>query len=319
MTTRLPFRALVALALVLATAPAGAQFSSAVSASAPPVSRAPARNQVRADDGHELVVWSRRPRGAVRGAILLLHGRTWSSLPNFDLQVPGLHESLMESLSARGWAVYALDQRGYGATPRDSSGWLTPSRAARDAIEVLDWISAHEKLSSRPVLFGYSQGSMTTMLAALQQPAHMSAIVLYGFPLDVNATPREPAAPPVMQRRRTTAAGAGEDFITPESTPRGVKEAYVRAAVAADPVRTDWRDEGTFMTMKPDSLRVPTLLIAGERDPYATAAHLNGFIARMSGVDRALVVLARTDHAAHLEKQPLFVSSLLGFLERDRR
>lgn len=319
MHTPLCFRPVAAVAvalLFLADAPAGAQRHATAAAHAAARATAPARTVVRADDGHGLVVWSRHPRGAARGAILLLHGRTWSSLPNFDLQVPGLHESLMDALAARGWAAYALDQRGYGATPRDSSGWLTPSRAARDAHEVLDWISAHEKLAAKPVLFGYSQGSMTSMLAALRDPSRMSAIVLYGFPLDVNAMPRGAAPKPVMQRRRTTAEGAGEDFITPESTPAGVKDAYVRAAVAADPVRMDWRDESEFLALTPDSLRVPTLLIAGERDPYANAAHLQGFIARMNGVDRALVVLARADHAAHLERQREFVNALLGFLER---
>src|SRR5579862_1626914 len=61
-------------------------------------------------DGHPLAVWARVP-SAPRGAILLLHGRTWSSRPDFDLQVPGLQRSVLESLEARGFAAYALDAR----------------------------------------------------------------------------------------------------------------------------------------------------------------------------------------------------------------
>lgn len=281
-------------------------------------SHAPRRTVVRADDGHGLVLWSRRPAGHVRGSLLLLHGRTWSALPNFDLQVPGQHVSLMEAMVARGYAVYALDQRGYGATPRDTSGWLTPSRAARDAVEVLDWIASHERAGARPALFGYSQGSLTAMLAAQRSPASMSALVLYGFPLDVEATASAvPEADPAHpERRATTIAAAEEDFISPESTPPGVKAAYARAAVAADPVRSDWRGEGEFLTLDPSALRVPVLVINGERDPYTTHARLGGFMARVAGVDRRWIVLARTDHVAHLERQREFADDVAAFLAR---
>lgn len=277
----------------------------------------PRQEWVRADDGHRLSVWVKRP-ASPRGSILLLHGRTWSALPNFDLRVPGQRVSLMDALVARGFAVYALDQRGYGATPRDSTRWLTPSRAARDANDVLAWIGAHERGTGRPVLFGYSRGSLTAMLAALRDSTRMSALVLYGFPLDLSARDSIQRAPEpsVPARRPTTAAAAAEDFITPASTPPGVREAYVRAAIAADTVRADWRDEGEFRTMDPAALRVPVLLVHGERDPYAAQANLADFMRRLTRVDRSWVVLASTDHAAHLERQRDFVQVLVSFMER---
>lgn len=323
-THRVPVRRFIARVLVACTI-ATVSLTPVMSAQRPGTDL-PARSSVRADDGHLLTLWSRRPAGAVRGSILLLHGRTWSALPNFDLRVPGQRISLMEALVARGYAVYALDQRGYGATPRDSTQWLTPSRAARDAVQVLDWIAAHESSGGRPALFGYSQGSMTAMLAAQRAPGAMSTLVLYGFPLDLSAA--SPGAAPAAasgaarstqpERRPTTIAAAEEDFITPESTAPGVKEAYARAAVAADPVRSDWREEQEFLTLDPSSLRMPVLVINGERDPYATRAHLGAFMARVAGVDRSWVVLARADHAAHLERQPEFVDALVNFMSRER-
>src|SRR5882762_10476066 len=39
-------------------------------------------------NGHPLAVWARIPLTA-RGAVLLVHGRTWSGRPDFDLDVPG--------------------------------------------------------------------------------------------------------------------------------------------------------------------------------------------------------------------------------------
>src|SRR5258705_4538999 len=72
-------------------------------------------------DGHPMAVWARRP-ATPRGAILLVHGMTWSTRPDFDLQVPGLQRSVMTSLAAQGFAAYGVDLRGYGETPRDATG-----------------------------------------------------------------------------------------------------------------------------------------------------------------------------------------------------
>jgi pimeloyl-ACP methyl ester carboxylesterase len=279
------------------------------------------RSVVASGDGVGLVVWSKRPAHGVKGSILLLHGRTWSARPNFDLQVPGQRVSLMDAFVRRGYAVYALDQRGYGATPRDSSQWLTPETAAHDAITVLRWIGARRAGHDRPALLGYSQGSLTAMLAAERDRGALSALVLYGFPLDLSDTTLRHASRPAprLERRATTIAGAEEDFLTPESTPTGVKAAYATAAVASDPVRSDWRDEGTFLSMDPGALHMPVLVLNGERDPYAARAHLGSFLARVTGVDRSWVVLAQADHVAHLERQSAFVDAIVAFLERDHR
>ena len=70
--------------------------------------------------------------------MVLLHGRTWSARPNFDLQVPGENLSLMDGLVEAGYAAFAVDLRGYGQTPRDETGWLNPDRAAKDLKAVLE-------------------------------------------------------------------------------------------------------------------------------------------------------------------------------------
>jgi pimeloyl-ACP methyl ester carboxylesterase len=280
------------------------------------------KNEIRADDGHMLTVWSKHPAGTATGAILLLHGRTWSSLPNFDLHAKGVQVSLMDALVAKGFAVYALDQRGYGATPRDTTGWLTPQRAELDAAESLDWIAQQTSTRSggvRPTLLGYSRGSMTALLTAQIHPAKMSGVVLYAFPFDVTAAPAPIAEPNAPPRARTTAEGAGEDFVTPGSTPAGVKEAYVKAAIAADPIRADWRREAEFIALDPTAVRVPTLVINGDNDPIAARASLGEFYARLASVDRWWIVLSKTDHVAHLEKQPEFVQALVSFMTRPSR
>lgn len=274
------------------------------------------RHEVRVD-GHPLTVWSRRPTSRPRGSILLVHGRTWSARPNFDLHVPGSRDnaSLMDALVARGYAAYALDQRGYGATPRDQTGWLTPDRAEGDVSAVLDWIHLREGSRGVPVLLGYSQGSRVGMLVAQRHPDKLGGLVLFGYP---DPGPKAPMAndAAVPSRRHTTAAGAGEDFISPDVTPPGVKDAYVRMATTTDSIRVDWKDERQFQEIDPSKVHVPTLLLDGERDPYANASNHPAFFPRLGTADRWWVVLPGVDHAAHLEAQRAFVNALVAFMER---
>jgi pimeloyl-ACP methyl ester carboxylesterase len=225
----------------------------------------------------------------------------------------------MDALVSRGYAVYALDQRGYGGTPRDATGWLTPDRAERDVATVLDWVATRESRPLRPrmlALLGYSRGAMTAMLVAQRHPEKVDAVILYGFPYDVagpHTAPADPMAPP---RLRTTAVAAGEDFISPQATVPGLKEAYVRAALADDSIRVDWRQESQFDALEPRALHSPTLLLSGERDPYANAANLAAFFPRIGTADRWWVVLPGVDHVAHLEAQDAFVNAVTGFIER---
>ena len=122
-------------------------------ASTPVAETALERLTVRSD-GYPMAVWARRP-ASPRGAVLLVHGRTWSGRPDFDLQVPGLVRSVLSSLATRGFAAYAVDLRGYGETPRDATGWNTPRRSAADITNVLVWIAGQHPALSRPALVGW--------------------------------------------------------------------------------------------------------------------------------------------------------------------
>ncbi len=272
------------------------------------------RHEVTADDGHVLTVWAKRAERP-RGSVLLLHGRTWSSVPDFDLQVEGRDASLMDGLVARGYAVYALDARGYGATPRDSTGWLTPDRMAEDAAAVLRWVDDADGVRAPPVLFGWSMGATVAHLTAQRHPDLVSGVALFGYWRDPRATaPRTPLGTP--ERRANTRASAASDFVTPTAVDQAVVDAYVEAAMAADPVRVDLGRLDELDALSPDSLRVPTLLLQGGLDPLAPdsvqAALFDGLAAR----DKEWVVLGGCDHAAFLERcRGRFLRALGGFLD----
>ena len=270
-------------------------------------------------DGHPIAVWEKRAAHPKR-SVLLVHGRTWSSLPDFDLQVPGEHLSVMDALVARGYDVYAVDLRGYGATPRDSTGWLTPDRAGADVAAVLAWIGKRAPSGARPALVGWSFGSLVAQTVAEEHPELVSALVLFGRPVFDGPFPGDSAgAKPA--RARTTAAAAASDFIPPGAISKHAIDSYVRAALASDSVRVDWKELADFNTLDASRVTVPTLLMVGEFDPFYSSrpmAQAEIFVG-LGTADKEWVVLAGGDHAALLERTaPRFVEAIASFLERPK-
>ncbi|HEX5764935.1 MAG TPA: alpha/beta fold hydrolase, partial [Woeseiaceae bacterium] len=189
-------------------------------------------------DGHPVALWEKSAVDAEE-AILLVHGRTWSAVPDFDLQVEGEDLSLMDGLVEQGYAVFAVDLRGYGATPRDSSGWLTPQRAATDLARVLEWIAARQEWRKNPHLFGWSMGSTNSLLLAQQQPELIASLTLFGYwhDLDEKLPADDPGAVP--QKLPNSAEAAASDFIMPGSISKKAVDTYVAMALEADPVKAD--------------------------------------------------------------------------------
>jgi pimeloyl-ACP methyl ester carboxylesterase len=301
------FRAIVASCLAVALV--------AVARATPQSSPALERLTVPSD-GHPMAVWARRP-AAPRGAVLLVHGRTWSSRPDFDLQVPGMQRSVLVSLAARGWAAYAVDLRGYGATPRDATGWMTPRRAALDVVNVLAWIAQQHPSLPRPALVGWSRGAAIAMLAAQQAPPRASALVMFGFAFDPDASFADGSVPGKPAREKNTAESAASDFISPAVTPPAVINAFVAQALKSDPILADVKDDAELNALDPRHFTVPTLVMYGERDPGVEPADARKFVSRLAAADKRLVVLPGADHAAHLENtHEAWISAIDTFLTR---
>jgi pimeloyl-ACP methyl ester carboxylesterase len=123
----------------------------------------------------------------------------------------------MEYLASEGVAVYGLDARGYGGTPRDESGWLEPDRMAMDVREVLLWLRNRHPDASRPVVLGWSYGSAVAHLTAQRWPELVGGVALYGYFKDPAVdlpVSTDPSDPP---REATTREGTLSDFITPRA------------------------------------------------------------------------------------------------------
>jgi alpha-beta hydrolase superfamily lysophospholipase len=269
-------------------------------------------------DGHHLAVWQKRGPQP-RAAILLLHGRTWSSLSNFDLHVQGEKRSFMDALAEAGFDVFALDMRGYGSTPRDASGWLTPDRAIADVHGVVAWMQQRAPAAQRlPVyLFGLSRGAMIAAMAAQQKPEPLGGIVLlgFGFDPDVQAGPTPAGAKPA--RLANTPDSAASDFITRDAYTTATMTTFVRIALKLDPVLVDWRDENQFNAFRPAQVHAPVLLVHGANDPQVPMTIGTKLFNRFGTPDKWWVILPGADHAAHLEKSaPALVRAIASFVRR---
>ena len=266
-------------------------------------------------DGHPMALWE-KSAGDASEAILLVHGRTWSALPDFDLRVEGEDLSLMDGLVAEGYAVFAVDLRGYGETPRDDTEWLTPNRAADDLANVVEWIASSNDWALKPHLFGWSYGSTHAQLMVQRHPGLVASLTLFGYWRDDDVDEPADELNIAPARERNTAEFAASDFITPGSISRKAIDAYVAQSLEADPVRVDFRHLDQFNALDATLIDIPTLVIAGEFDPLGPAEYQSKLYTRLATGHKQWVTVPGADHAAFLESpRAYFIHELVSFLQ----
>ena len=263
-------------------------------------------------DGHPITVWE-KGMDTNHPPILFVHGRTWSGVPDFDLQVEGEELSLMDGMIENGFFAYAIDLRGYGATPRDGSGWLSPNSAATDVAAVLEWIE--KRHSKKAHLFGWSMGSTISLLAVNQYPDKMESLIVFGFWMDLDKKiPAVENGEP--ERKKNTAEAAASDFITPGSISQKAIDRYVEMALAADPIRVDLNKMDQYNAIDPSKIEIPVLILQGEFDPIGPTKYQTKLFTRLRTSHKAWVVIPGGDHAAFMETpRPYFINVFTQFLK----
>ena len=277
--------------------------------------------------GGELFTCSVRPANHPGGpSVVFVHGKTFPSVPDFDLQVPGAAQthSYMEYLARRGVHCWTFDHRGFGASWKPAEGSLFTSRVrARDLLAV---IATVRRLSpSALTLVGLSLGC-ATIAAALERDADIAErIVLLGpsgwrrlgtaeaksdwhASVEKSGTRRSSyitADFPSLEKR----LWVGEEALVS----RAAFENFVHGAIAANPAGTDRVTaliSNIVAFFRRPALRVPVLAVRGSRDTLATdedLAAVRGF------VDASLLttrVFAGRKHDLHLynEREDVFES-----------
>ncbi|HEV2369540.1 MAG TPA: alpha/beta hydrolase, partial [Acidimicrobiales bacterium] len=114
------------------------------------------------------------PAGPAKAVVLIAHGASEHS---------GRYGRFAEFLAGRGYAVYALDHRGHGATARATGvgrggprGW----DGIVDDVAELAALAGREQGERPLVLFGHSMGSFVAQLFAQRHGAQLAGLVLSG-------------------------------------------------------------------------------------------------------------------------------------------
>jgi len=266
-------------------------------------------------NGHPMAVWEKKADNA-KGLILFVHGRTYSSVPDFDLQVEGEDLSLMDGMVEQGYSTYAVDLRGYGDTPRDSTEWLSPDKAAMDILNVLNWISV-ENDNRKVHLFGWSMGSTSALLASQKNARDIASLTVFGYWQDLDVKTPEGSSDIQLQKKVNTVEHAASDFITPGSISQQAIDTYVKLALERDPIKVDWRFVNQFNNIDPSLITIPVLILQGELDPIGPTDRQAKLFTRLKTADKSWVVISGGDHAAFLEApRKHFIHSFTSFIDR---
>jgi len=285
-------------------------------------------------DAHPLSVYgidSANPK-ETDNVLLMLHGRTWSSVPVYHLlggpknAAKGLESrSLMESLLSRRVQVYSMDFRGFGGTPKDESRSVEPNLCVEDAETVLSWIKERHGPKTEISLLGWSQGGMVAQLAAQRRKPIFSKLVLYGSIYDpMIRYPREPLYvknKETMPDIENTFDAAVEDFTIEGTIPPEPARIFAEAALTSDPIKARWKHLYQFNNCDPARIHMPTLVIVGDQDPYSSL-HVQQelFVNLGRGSDKTWSILANSDHAVHLlEGRSRFANIVTSFLQSGQK
>jgi len=241
--------------------------------------------------------------------VIVLSNSLSSNLSMWDRQVAPLTD--------QGFRVLRYDSRGHGQTGAPDTPYSI-EMLSRDVIGLLD------ALSLESVHFcGLSMGGMVGQFLAAQFPQRLKSVTLCATAAFLNA-------PGIWDERRELVEARGmaavvdatlERWFTPAAAQSIPKELEaVRAGILLTPSQgfanscIAIRDMDQRQSNK--SITLPTLVIAGEKDPSTTVAAATEIAEAISGAK--LEVIADAQHLLNIEKAEQFNEILLEFLHSQR-
>ena len=290
-----------------------------------------------ADAGIQLYVRNKRPDGVTHfkseRILLFVHGATYPSETAFDLALDGL--SWMDYIAQRGWDVYLMDVRGYGASTRPPQMSLPPTGnqpivntdvAVRDVATVIDHIRVLRGVP-KINLIGWSWGTAIMGAYTAQNNAKVDRLVLYApLWLIKDAPPIGGQGP--LGAYRTVAKDAAQQRwlrgVAPDKQkdliPVGWFDAWWNANMAADPegahltppvvrapngIIEDLRKYWTSGTphYDPAQITVPTLLVLAEWDADTPPYMAQAVFSKLTNAPlKRMVVIGEGTHTVMMER-----------------
>lgn len=218
--------------------------------------------------------------------VVLLHGATSSGLEDWSAQRP---------LFRRAFRLYIPDARGHAGTRWDAADGWSNELLVTDLgafVDALDLQTFH--------LVGFSMGANTALAYATRHPDRLRTLLISG--LDTQRQPRANVArrlmdPERIDREEPAWAAALDGRHGPVQGPGAWRRLLpaIAADVAAQPL------------LSPEELvrvRVPTLLVYGDRDVFVPADHAVALYRQLP--DARLCIAPDCDHQVMVTRAGLF-------------
>lgn len=235
--------------------------------------------------------------------VIFLHGYT-DSHHSFDRNLP---------IFPRSFHVFALDQRGHGASSKPACCY-TQADFAADVVSFMDAVGL-----SQASIVGHSMGSLIAHKVAVSYPERVDRLVLIGSTPTANGNPLvtefagivdalvDPIDPEFVRSFQAST------FFRP--IPEGYLDTLVRESLKVPAIVWQQAMDGMLAEDHASELvniTAPTLVLYGDEDAYFTAAEQEELAHLIP--NSALVIYPQTGHGIHAELPRAVVRDLRRFL-----
>ena len=225
--------------------------------------------------------------------IVLLHGSTSTGRADFAAQLP---------LFEKAFRVHLPDARGHGRTRWDAADGFTYAMLVDDVLAFVNELGLDTFH-----LLGFSMGAMTALQVASREPDRIRTLVAMGI-----TTQREPRATVV---RRTL-------------DPERIERDDARWAANLATLHDDIQGQGAWRRLLPaiardvavqpllthrelHSIEAPTLVVAGDRDPFVPVDHAWGLKRQLPNAQ--LLIVPDCGHEVAAKRPGIVNEALEGF------
>lgn len=277
----------------------------------------------------DLFVYRKRrsePAGGERLPVLfLVHGSSLSSIPSFDLRVPGHDDySMMDYFAERGFDVWTMDHDGYGRSSRTESN--SDVACAVDDLGAAFPLLRSETGAECMAIYGQSGGALRAAAFAQAHPERVNGLVLDAFVWTGKGSPtlekrRERLAEWRSSNRRKVDRAFFHTIFKRDET--GLSDDLVAETVAdMELAMDDSFPTGTYLDMTanlpvvdPRQILCPVQIIRGEFDGIASDEDLIDFFRLLPNRDKQFCLLSGQAHVGpQATNRHRFLHAMTAFL-----
>ncbi|HCL79951.1 MAG TPA: alpha/beta hydrolase [Synergistaceae bacterium] len=254
--------------------------------------------------------------------LLMVHGLTYSS-HEFDVNYGDY--SLARFFASQGYSVWLLDIAGYGSSQQVDDGFMPNSDYAAEDIAAAARLILEKSGQKTLDVLGWSWGTVTSGRFAAKYPEMVRKLVLYA-PIVAGLG----AFDVTVAYNHNTWEHAAGDFqvkedktIDNEITEQPVVDTFQSNCWRYDGEsspnggRRDLLVDGAKRLIPTASIKAPTLIIVGDKDPYVSVALCEEAKGTLTAEGSQLKVIPGAGHAMMMEKPYYkeFRQTILDFLK----